>query len=313
MWPGFIVYQLDLVAQVESNKVQVINSENDVRLAKLRLKLLLMIPTGESFDIEIPEIGIESLTGGIMPSEDIYSESESIMPEIQSANKTVESADLGVKIARGSFDPRLSVTADIYSNYSSVANRERFVRDPDGTPTVEEIPIGYIYNPIGGAPETFPVFSQVEVPAGEYVDNYPVPDQFNDNISNSIGLSLSIPIFNGLQSRTGYQRAKIQSEQARLFAEETRQILRQNIELAYNDALAASETYNASVKQVASLEESFRAAEKSYNLGAMNIYDYQVSSNNLFRARSDLLRAKYNYIFTVKVLDFYLGKPLSLD
>ena len=304
--------ELDLIAQVESNKVRVINSENDVRLANLRLKQLLMIPSEEPFDIVIPEFD-EDLTRTVLTSEDLYTQSKNIMPEVQAAEKTVLSADLGVKIARGWFDPRLSVSADVYSNYSSVADRERYILDPDGTPTTVEVPIGYFYNPIGPTPETIPVFKQEEIPAGNIVDGYPVRDQFSDNISNSIGISLMIPIFNGLQTRTGYQRAKIQSEKARLYAEETRQVLRQNIELAYNNALAASETYNASTKQVASLEESFRAAEKSYNLGAMNIYDYQVASNNLFRARSDLLRAKYNYIFTVKVLDFYLGKPLSLD
>lgn len=303
--------ELDLIAQVESNKVQVINAENDVRLATLRLKQLLMISAEESFDIVIPDLDIEDLDQVLLSSDDIYKQSVIIMPEILGVDKTVASTDMGVKIARGWFDPRLSVSADFYSNYSSAANRERFVLDPDGTPTTIETPIGYFYEPVNQT--KYPVFTETEIPAGEYIDNYPIQSQFKDNISRSVGINLVIPIFNGLQTRTGYQRAKIQSEQARLMAAETRQRLRQSIELAYNDALAASETYNASTKQVASLEESFRAAEKSYNLGAMNIYDYQVASNNLFRARSDLLRAKYNYIFTVKVLDFYLGKPLSLD
>ena len=304
--------ELDLVAQVESQEVQVINGENNVRIAKLRLMQLLMIPGGTPFDIEIPEINIEGMDPITMNANDVYEEAQNIMPEVRSADLQVRGTEVGVKIARGGLDPRLSLNGDMYTNYSSAANRERFLIDPGGGSTIVEAPIGYFYNPFDMT-QQIPVFRETEIPNGEYVDNYPLTNQFQDNWSYSLGLNLQIPIFNGLTSRSNFQRAKIQAEQTKILAQEIRQNLRQSIEIAYTDALAASKTYFASQKQVASLEESFRAAEKSYNLGAMNIYDYQVASNNLFRAKSDLLRAKYNYIFTSKVLDFYLGKPLSLE
>ena len=227
------------------------------------------------------------------------------MPEVKSVDLKVKSADMDVKISRGGMDPYLSVGGNMYSNYSS-ARKERIL---SGDPTVQTVPIGYVV-----VPDPYniqlPVFTDVEIPPTE---EYTIGTQIKDNWSYSVSLSLYIPIFNGLQTRSQHQRAKILSEQSKILAQETRQGLRQTIETANANALAASKTYNASLKQVEALEESFRAAEKSYNLGAMNIYDYQVASNNLFQARSDLLRAKYNYIFTTKVLDFYLGKPLSLD
>lgn len=304
--------ELDLVAQVESQEVQVINGENNVRISKLRLMQLLMIPGGTPFEIEIPDIDIGNMDPITMNANEVYTEAQAIMPEVRSADLQVEGTNVGVKIARGGLDPRLFLSGDMFTNYSSAANRERFVRDPDGGSSVVEAPIGYFYNPLDPT-MTIPVFTETEFPNGEFVDNYPFSTQFKDNWSYSVGLNLQIPIFNGFSSRSNYQRAKIQAEQTKIIAQEIRQSLRQSIEIAYTDALAASKTYNASLKQVTSLEESFRAAEKSYNLGAMNIYDYQVASNNLFRAKSDLLRAKYNYIFTSKVLDFYLGKPLSLE
>jgi outer membrane protein len=217
----------------------------------------------------------------------------------------VESAEVGVKIARGGMDPILSLAGNMYTNYSS-ARTQRIL---DGDPTLQTVPIGYVIVP-DPFNEQLPVFTDIEVPLTE---DYTIPTQLQDNWSYSMSLNLYIPIFNGLQSKSQHQRAKIYSEQTRILAQQTRQNLRQSIELAYTDAQAAAKTYNASIRQVESLTESFRAAEKSYNLGAMNIYDYQVSSNNLFMARSDLLRAKYNYIFMTKVLDFYLGKPLSLN
>ncbi len=307
--------ELDLIAQVESNEVQVINTENEVRIAYLRLKQFLLLPAETPFEIIIPELDLEDIESIAVTSNEVFSTAENIMPQIKSVDMAVQSADVLVKIARGGLDPRLTVGANMYSNYSSASDRERFLADPDGSSTTYPTENGYWINPLDPDPLTnrIPVFKDFEFPNGEFVDSYPIGPQLQDNWSYSVNLNLYIPIFNGLQFRSQYQRAKIQSKQAGIVAKQTRQNLRQTIEIAYADALAASKTYNASDKQVISLEESFRAAEKSYNLGAMNIYDYQVASNNLFRAKSDLLRSKYNYIFTVKVLDFYLGKPLTLD
>jgi outer membrane protein len=305
--------ELDLIAQVESNEVQVINAENNVRIAYLRLKQLLLLPADTPFDIEVPDIQNIEIEPEPITANSVYQTAQNLMPEIKSADMQVESAEIGVKIARGTLDPVLRLGGSMYSNYSSAADRQRFVADPDGGSVTLPTEIGYVINPIDPALPTIPVFRDVEFPNGEYVDNYPIGTQLQDNWSYSVNLNLNIPIYNGLQSRSYHQRAKINAEQSKIMAQQTRQNLRQTIELAYTDAQAAAKTYNASIRQVESLTESFRAAEKSYNLGAMNIYDYQVSSNNLFMARSDLLRAKYNYIFTTKVLDFYLGKPLSLD
>jgi outer membrane protein len=297
--------ELDLIAQVESNEVQVINAENEVRIAYLRLKQLLLLPADTPFEIEIPDIGDQTFELEPVTTSHVYETAQTIMPEVKSVDMQVESADMGVKIARGGMDPSLSLGGNMYSNYSS-ARTDRVL---DGAPTIQTVPIGYVVVPDPFNVE-LPVWRDIEVPPSE---EYTIATQFRDNWSYSVSLSLYIPIFNGLQTRSQHQRAKILSEQSKILAQQTRQNLRQIIELAHADAQAASKTYNASLRQVESLEESFRAAEKSYNLGAMNIYDYQVASNNLFRARSDLLQAKYNYIFTTKVLDFYLGKPLSLD
>jgi outer membrane protein len=136
-------------------------------------------------------------------------------------------------------------------------------------------------------------------------------DQFEDNLSRALNFTVSIPVFNGLAVRSNMQRASINREQAEITALEVRNQLRQIIETAYNDAVAASKAYEASQKQVQALEESFRVTEKRYNLGAVNFVDYQIAQNNLFRAKSDLVRTKYDYIFKTKILDFYQGKPIE--
>ena len=85
----------------------------------------------------------------------------------------------------------------------------------------------------------------------------------------------------------------------------------QTIEQAYNNVVASSKAYESSIQQVEAREESFRVIKQRYDLGAVNFVDYQVAENDLFQAKSDLLRAKYDYIFRLKILDFYQGKPLD--
>ena len=136
-------------------------------------------------------------------------------------------------------------------------------------------------------------------------------DQFKDNIYRTLGLQLSIPILNGYQARAGLQRTIIQNQQAKIDAQQTALTLRQNVETAYNEATASSKTYNSSLRQVQAREEAFRMMEQRYNAGAATSFEYQVSQNDLYRARTDLTRAKYDFIFKKKVLDFYQGKPLE--
>jgi outer membrane protein len=87
--------------------------------------------------------------------------------------------------------------------------------------------------------------------------------------------------------------------------------LRQSVETAYNDAFAAAKTYNSSTRQVQAREEAFRMTKQRFDIGAANYVEYQVAENDLFQAKSDLARAKYNFIFRKKLLDFYQGKPLD--
>jgi outer membrane protein len=132
-----------------------------------------------------------------------------------------------------------------------------------------------------------------------------------DNRGRSVGISLQIPVFNGFSTRSSMQRAAINREIANISYQEISNTLRQTVETAYNNAVAAIKTYQSTDKQVKARDEAFRMAKQRYNLGAVNFVDYQVAENNLFQAESDLLRAKYDFIFRKKVLDFYQGLPLD--
>jgi outer membrane protein len=126
-----------------------------------------------------------------------------------------------------------------------------------------------------------------------------------------VGFQLQIPIFNQWTTRASVQRAAIQSELARINEIEVQNTLRQTIETAYNDANAASKTYAANLKQVNAREEAYRMVLQRFELGAANFVEKQIAENDLYQSRSDLTRAKYNFIFRKKILDFYQGKQIE--
>jgi outer membrane protein len=298
--------ELELQSQVSSNEVNLINAENNLNLAILNLKQAMMLPAGENIDILIPGVEVEDLDIS-KSSDQVFSNAERTMPEIKAADSRIRSAELDYKVSQGGLTPRISLTGGLSTVYSN-ANRLFDLENPIN----QRIPIGYLLsdpNDLSSNPGES-VYRDLQT---YNTEDYPFLQQYKDNLSKFVSLNISIPIFNGYQTRYNMQRSKIGIQQAELNAMEQRNFLRQTIESAYNDAQAASKTYAASVKQVEALQETFRAIETQFNVGAANFTDYQVAANNLFRAMSDLTRAKYEYVFRKKLLDFYQGNPLDIN
>ena len=145
-----------------------------------------------------------------------------------------------------------------------------------------------------------------------YTDTYPFKDQLKANGRYGFGFSLNIPIFNQFQVKTGISNAKIQVENKELELQSAKNALRKEIEQAYTNASAAFKRYIANQKAVVSTQEAFRYTEEKFNVGMINSVEYNQSKNNLSKAQSDLLQAKYEYIFKTKILDFYNGKTIEL-
>ncbi|MEP0367554.1 MAG: TolC family protein [Cyclobacteriaceae bacterium] len=292
--------ELELISQVASNEVNLITAQNNLNLALLNLKQGMMMPSTQKIDIIIPEMEIGTGSESLAPVEEVYNDALNNMPEIKSAELQVKGAEYGIEVARSGFTPTLSLNAGFSTNYSD-AFGDRFIEDPNGGGS-------YVTNP--GLQTASGESIQVFQPAGDY-EEYGFGDQFRDNLSKQASLNLSIPIFNNLRNSSAVQRQKIALQQAEINVVEQQNFLRQTVESAHNDAVAASKAYSARQKQLEALEETYRSIENQYNLGAANFTEYQVASNNLFGAKSDLVRAKYDFIFKTKILDFYQGKDLS--
>ncbi len=293
--------QLNQEAQVATNELNAINQENVLLLSILQLKQAMQVPASEPMQVEIPDLQLEDLVLD-KNAEAIYQVALESMPEVRSARLKVESANLALKANRGSYLPRLSLNASASSNSSSISTRNSVVSD--GTVSVGTTPIGV------ALPSNENVYALI--PNSQFIqEKYAHRDQLGDNIFKALSISLTVPIMNGFATRSNVQRSIINKELADVSVQETQNTLRQSIETAYNDALAASRSYAASLKQVKAQEEAYRMNKQRFDVGALSIIEYQISENDLFRAKSDLTRGKYNFIFKKKVLDFYQGNPIE--
>ncbi len=271
----------DIQAQGANEEANLVAAKNSLMLAYLDLMQFLDIEAGTDFDIEKPALEI---TGSptILPPEMIYSTAVSIMPEIKSAENSVESAERGLAIAKGMHSPRLYASGNYGSTFSD-----------------------QIYPVVGNDPITgLPIF-------GNDVKSF--NSQFVDNRFGGLFFGLQIPIFNGYQISTNVKKSKVYKEAVDINLAQQKLILRKNIETAYADAIAAFQTYLARKKSVESFVEAFKYTEEKLSVGMVNSTDYNVAKIQLSTAESELASSKYDYIFKVKVLDFYLGKGISLD
>lgn len=292
--------ELNQEAQVATNELNLTNQENALNFSLLQLKQAMQLPGSTPMKVQVPDLELEDLILDASP-EQAYDMALLNMPEIKSAMLKVESAELALKASKGGLYPRLSLNGSAASNYSSASDIPFAV--PSGDFTKSQI------GQVAGTGEPVYRFSQEN--STIISEGYGQRDQLKDNLFKQVNLSLSIPLFNGWQNRAGVQRAAISKEVADITAQETKNSLRQTIETAYNDALAASKSYSSSLRQVNAREEAYRMSKQRFELGAINYFEYQISENDLFQARSDLARAKYNFIFKKKILDFYQGKPVD--
>ena len=146
-----------------------------------------------------------------------------------------------------------------------------------------------------------------------YLDNAPsFNDQLDFNKGQTYGLGLNIPIFQGRAISNNIQRSKINLERLKFQYEQEKLNLENTINQAYNDLVGAIKFYEASNKTVKSLQSAFEDASDRFLLGSLNSFDF-IQSKQLYEAAvSENIRAKFDYIFRLKVLEFYFGLPLSI-
>lgn len=284
--------EYDIKAQLATELVNVTTAENNYQISLLTLKQLMNLDSITNFSIERPELNLpesQLLENNIQY---IYEAGLKTQPNIKSNEYSILSAESSLRAAKGRISPSLTFNATVGT----------------GTSGLDKKIIGYTENTNTLVTNYGPLTYTSENPV---LTRKPFAEQFKDNINKSLGFTLSIPIYNGLQTHTAIKNAKLRALNARFALDLTKQNLYKNITQAHVNAKAALNKYNASRLSVDAANESFKYAQQKFNAGTISAIDFSTAKNRLFAAESNLLQAKYDYVFKLKVLDYYQGKPLG--
>jgi outer membrane protein len=298
----------NLEAQVAIDSSNVIAAKGNVIQNILSIKAFMAIDAATSFEIETPaaeKIFVEKLAD--LQPETVYASAIANMPQQRFNDFKLKAAQKTSAAAKGGLYPTISVFGNLGTNYAVSFNTPNY----DPFFTGKYIPTGlravdaagnFVYDV--SSPEV------VQIKNGKLNSN-PFFSQLNQNFRQSIGLNISIPVFNGLSARTNYQKSKISIRNQELQKELDNQTLKQDIYKAYNAAMVALEKLNAGKKSMEASERTFYFAQKRYDVGMLGTFDLITSQNNLFTAKLQNALNQFDYVFKMKVLEFYKGQGLK--
>lgn len=286
----------DIKAQLANDDVTVTNADNNYQIAMLTLKQLLNIDTLNNFAIARPNVDVLNNELASTSVQTIYETALKNQHSIKGANYNLLASERTLNVARGKVSPTLSATGSIGTGTSELNKRVVSTSIVGVTPVAATL---------DGATVVYqPQYSFV-------TEKKPFADQFSENVNKSIGFTLNVPLFNGLQTYTGVKNAKLNVLNAKYGQDLAEQNLYKTIAQAYANSKAALNKYNANKASVEASEQSFMYAQQKFNVGAISTFDYNSAKTRLQNAQSNLVQAKYDYVFKLKVLDYYQGKELK--
>lgn len=288
---------LQLEAQEARDQQNLIATENAVLIARLQLANMLQLEEPENFSIGAPELGLPNAEILNQPAAGVYATAVDRQPAIKAAEMRVLSGKEGVDLAFSGYLPTLSLIGQVGTSYSDQ------IPNVTGTNTTA-IPFGYV----GNSGEL--VYVQQELPVYDGIKSF--NSQVSDNLNQLVGLSLQVPLFSRRAVGNNLQNAKINAEITKLNLEQVKNDLRQTIYQAHADAKAAKLQFEAASKSVNASQKAFDYAKQRFEVGALNQVDFETAKNNLAAAKSQYAQAKYDFIFRVKVLEFYLTNNVNL-
>jgi len=275
----------DIKAQVAKDEVRVTESRNTLQLSLLDLAQSLELERASDFDIAVPGLGniVENNMIGLLSPEDIYNNAVTFKPQIKAQELMVESAEKTLKVAQSGYYPSLFLEMGYGNSYFYNYTMEgRFIENKTD-------------------------------PAKSYIwHNDSFVNQLKNNGGEYIGLSVSIPIFNRFAVKNQVKSARLNIHDQQLTLENTKKKLYKEIQTAHSNAVAAQAKYNSSEKAVEASRESFKYANERYETGKSTVFEFNDAKTKLIQSLSEQVQAKYDYIFCVKILDFYNGVEIRL-
>ena len=287
------IYEIEAnLAQQEQSLIQ---AENSYRLSRISLAQLLLITDYEKFDISSEDFEIPISEILLKNPKDIFEKALTFRNDIKLGVTNIEIAKKDIDIAKGTLAPSVSA---FYNYNTRISYSDILVQ----TGNALEVPVGFVKD--NGA------LVVTQFPERQLAEPLSFGNQFGQNDGHSYGLSLNIPIFNGSAARNNIKRRVLNLERIENQFEQTKLDLENTINQAYNNAEGALKFFQASDKTLIARKQAFEIANNRFEAGVMNSFDFIQAKQRYEIASSDIIRAKYDYIFKLKVLEFYFGLKL---
>ena len=293
--------RLDIVAQIARNERVLVQAQNDVEINYLTLKNILELEPDYDLQIIIPDelLKIEE-TGEAYTLGSVYQQALGTQSSIKASEARMKSAELNIPIAKAGSIPTLSAFGRLDTRWSSGARSLIGFQEPvfgDPTPVLIDNELSNV-----AFPSAEPIF-----------EDTPYFDQLDQNFGQTIGLNLNVPIYDNHRNKINVERAKLGILNAELDNRQAKQQLKADVQNAIAGARAARLELSASETSLEAAKAAYENAEKRYNLGAINTLELTTAKTNLDTQELNVVSAKYDYVFRLKIIDFYLGKELKLN
>ena len=289
---------LDMKATIASDKQRVVAAENTLFLSRLSLAQLLTLEDFENFDTVDTDADFKISPVLAQTPEAIVQKANESRVEIKIAQANLDLASRDIKIAKGALQPSIT-------GFYSFSTRASYSEIVTGFTPDTANPFSVIAQVEGTGQNVLqqnflPIFSKAA----------PLLDQFSDNKGHNFGLQLTIPVFNGFSARGNVERSKISFERNNNALKQAKLDLETNVYRSITDAKGALNTYESSLTTMEARKEAFNYAKERYAVGMMNAFDYNQSQTLFMNAQSDVVRAKYDALFKMKIVEFYFGIPI---
>jgi outer membrane protein len=301
----------ELEVQFATDTASVITAQETYDIDNLQLKAILNLDAAAPFDLDTPPvetIPVEPIAS--LQPDVVYAIAVGSFPQQKMNDLRITSAEKYVDYNRGKLFPTLSAYGALGDNFFND------LRHVDYLTTISQVPGSYALNATPVPNEQYPLYYPNITPVYSGQPFYKAfqgyGDQLSNNFGQQVGLTLNIPIFNGNSQRINYKKAQLNVATAKLTKENDLLTLKQGVYQAYYNAVASLEKFEANQKAVVVAEKSFDLSTKRYNIGMLNTIDYLTNQNNLFTARINVLIAQYDYVFRMKVLEYYKGLGIKL-
>ena len=293
---------LDIQATDASELQAIVSAENTIKISLISLAQLLLIKDYESFDIEDEGYNLVNQDIADKDVNEIIEAAKEVRSEYKIAEQNVELAMKDLQIAKAAYFPRLSAFFSYSTRYTNTSSFEQVV-DPDNPSTTRQI--GTVEATGQSVVSQFPNLNTVIIGPDPFLN------QLYQNDGIGYGLSLNIPILNGFSTKSNVMRSKINLERSRYQLEQTKLDLESTVYQAFVDAEGSLKSYEAALASQESQELAYAYAKERFDVGIINAFDFSQSKLRYNNAIINTNRAKYDYIFKLKVLELYFGIPAT--